>query len=268
MCRPLVAVGRRFRHTVFVAGDESTADAFFAELLKAGESQAKIRELMARASPEEAVLIGLLRRGVPVSFLEFLGTSCPWSERPRILGGVVLSPRAPRSLALRLLPSLYWRDLAEAARSPRLEGPVRVRAEGLLKERLEELRLGERITLAKIATPPILVLLLAQGDPKIVGAALLNPRLREEDLLIEVKKDTAPLSLIEEVAASSRWREAYRVRLALVLQPRTPLATALSQISSLIRADLLRVAEAPGLRPLIQAAARRVAGENPEPTEI
>jgi hypothetical protein len=58
--------------------------------------------------------------------------------------------------------------------------------------------------------------------------------------------------------ASPKWAEVYGVRFALVLQPRTPLPVALLQISSLVKRDLVRVAEATGLRPLLQASARAV----------
>ena len=64
--------------------------------------------------------------------------------------------------------------------------------------------------------------------------------------------------------ASSRWRERYALRLAIVLQPRAPLALALGQLSSLTTKDLARVAEAPGSRPLVQAAAARVAAARAE----
>ena len=48
-----------------------------------------------------------------------------------------------------------------------------------------------------------------------------------------------------------------------ILQPRTPLALALAQLSSLLPRDLERVAEAAGILPLVQAAALRVAREKP-----
>jgi hypothetical protein len=64
--------------------------------------------------------------------------------------------------------------------------------------------------------------------------------------------------LVEEAVSSSRWAANYAVRLALVLQPRTPLPLALQQISSLVPRDLRRVAEESGLRPLVRAAAREV----------
>ncbi|HSB60722.1 MAG TPA: hypothetical protein VLI67_03315, partial [Vicinamibacteria bacterium] len=94
--------------------------------------------------------------------------------------------------------------------------------------------------------------------PRVAEAALLNPRLRETDLVDALRQAEASARLIQAVAASPRWSERYAVRLALVLQPRTPLAVALAQVSSLVKGDLLRVVETRGVRPLVQAAAAAV----------
>ncbi len=234
-------------------------DALFADLLKAGESLPRIREVLAQRDPDDVALIALLRRAVPLRLLEHLGSVPPWSERRRVLGAVVLNPKTPRTLGLRLVGALYWHDLAEVAASPRLASGLRVRAEGLLGERLPDLRLGDRISLARLATPPVLVALLGDAEPMVARSALLNPRLREADLLVAVRRDTATRALLEETAASPRWREAYAVRLALALQTRTPLSVALGQLSALSVRDLLRVARTPELKPLLQAAAERLA---------
>jgi hypothetical protein len=160
---------------------------------------------------------------------------------------------------LRLVGSLQWRDLADVAASPRVAAAVKVRAEALLKDQLMELRLGEKITLAKMATPPVLMLLLADTDPKVIEAALINPRLREEDLLTRVRADIPSRPLLEGIVASSRWSERYAIRLAIALHPRAPVALALGQLSALTTKDLARVAEAPDLTPIVQLAAARVA---------
>jgi len=235
-------------------------DALYAEVLGAGGSPARIREVLQRHAPEEATLRSLLRRPVAVPFLEHLGRTPPWSERPSVLGAVVLNPRAPRGLSLRLVASLYWRDLADVAATPRVDGAVRSRAESILQDRLSELRLGERVTLARLATPALLRPLLADAEPRVLEAALRNPRVREEDLVLALRREGAARVLLEAAAASSRWRESYAVQLALVLQPRTPLGIALGRIRSLLRKDQVRVAETEGLPPLVRAAALRVAG--------
>jgi hypothetical protein len=242
-----------------LASEEVRLDALFAELVQAGASVPRLRELLARPELDEVLMTAVLRRPVPVRFLELAAATPPWSERPRTLGAVVLNPKTPRVLALRLLPALFWRDLADVAASPRLPKGVRARAEAILQEQLPDMRLGEKITLAKVATTPVLTRLLAESDAKIAQACLINPRLREEDLVTALRQDTATRALLESAAASSRWGDRYAVRLALVLQPRTPLGVALAQITSLLDRDLERVAAATGLRPLVQAAAQRLA---------
>ena len=238
---------------------DANVDELFAELLRCGEGLVPAREFMARASPDEATLIALLRRSVSVGLLEYIAATSPWADRPRVLGAVLLNPKAPRALGLRLVPYLFWRDLAQVAASPWVPAAVRVRAEAILRDKLAEMRLGERVTLGRIATPPVLVALLCDTEPKVVGAALQNARLREEDLLVQVRSDGVPPALLEEVARSPRWAECYALRLALVLQGRTPLGVALGQISSLLARDLRRVVRTSGLHPLVQAAAQRVA---------
>jgi hypothetical protein len=242
-----------------LGSEEAGVDALFAALLQAGTSVPRLREALARPELDEVLMLGVLRRPVPVRFLELVAATPPWSERPRMLGGVALNPKTPRVLALRLLPSLFWRDLADVAASPRLPKGVRGRAEAILQEQLPDMRFGEKITLAKIATTPVLTRLLAETEAKVAQACLINPRLREEDLVTAVRQDTAPRALLETAAASSRWGERYAVRLALVLQPRTPLGVALAQLTSLLDRDLERVAASTGLRPLVQAAASRLA---------
>jgi hypothetical protein len=236
---------------------EPAVDALFAEALAAGESPARARQLLARCA-DETLLAAVLRRAVPVALLEAVAAVSPWSERPRLLARVVLNPRAPRALAQRLVGSLYWHDLAEVAATPRIAAAVRSRAEAQLRDGLADMRLGDRVTLARLATPPLLPLLLADAEPQVVEATLHNPRLREEDLVTALRREDTRPPLVEAACASPRWSTSYAVKLALVLQPKTPLPLVLQRISTLVPRDLARVAEEAALRPLVRAAAREV----------
>lgn len=236
---------------------QAAVDALHASVLEAGESVPRLREIVA-GPVEEQVMIAVLRRAVPAAFLELVASTRPWSERPRVLARVVLSPRAPRGLGLRLVPQLAWRDLADVAAAAWINASSRLRAESLLKEALRDMRLGDRVTLARLATAAVLPLLLLDGERLVGEAALLNPRLREQDLVNALRREDVPVSLLRAVVVSPRWSQSYATRLALVLQPRTPLPIALLQISSLVPRDLRRVMETPGLRALVHASAATV----------
>lgn len=245
--------------------NEAALDGLFAEVLRAGPSGARQRAILERADLDEPLLVALLRRPLPEPFLTAITTTSRWSERTRVLGAVVRNPRTPRHLALRLAPALYWRDLAEVAANAVLEAVLRVRAESLLAERLElgELRLGDRLALARLATSGVLRVLLQDLEPKVPRACLENPRLLEQELVAALGKAMVPRSLIAAVADSERWAHSYAVRLALVLQPRTPLSLSLGRLSALRRQDLERVAATRDVPPLVQRAALRVAAERP-----
>lgn len=235
----------------------AAVDALFAAVLRAGENRTRARELLA-SGIDESTLAAVLNRAVPVAFLEAVAGVSPWSERPRLLARVVLNPRAPRVLSQRLVAALYWRDLAEVAATMRIAAAVRARAESILKDGLNDMRLGDRVTLARLATPALLPLLLADGEQRVTEAALFNARLREEDLTTALRREDVRAALIEAVAASPRWQRSYAVTLALVLQPKTPLALALPRLLALVPRDLRRVAFDTTMRPLVRAAAREL----------
>jgi hypothetical protein len=229
-----------------------------AELIRIGEDVAGVRRLLAETSPSDNAILALLRRAVPRAFLEQVAKTEPWANRPLILTAVVMNPHADKALSLRLLGLLPWRSLATVAATPWISGAIRLRAEALLDTLLADLRLGERIALARIATRPLLLKLVFDTEARVVEASLLNPRLCADDLLNAIRREHPSRILLTEIAASPRWTEVYAVRLALALQPVTPLALALAQISALVPRDLERVAATEGLAPLVQAAALRV----------
>jgi hypothetical protein len=182
--------------------DPEPVDALFAAALAAGESRARAREVLAGTAADEQVLASALRRAVPAAFLEEVAATRPWSERPRVLASVVLSPKAPPALSLRLVSGLYWRDLAEVAATARVPAAVRSRAESLLRDGLGDMRLGDRITLARLATPSLLPALLADSERQVTESTLLNPRLREEDLVAALRREDARTVLVESTVVA------------------------------------------------------------------
>lgn len=151
-------------------------------------------------------------------------------------------PRTPQILALRFVPGLYWADLVRIGVDMRLHPVVRRAAESRLAERLPALSVGEKMAIARSASPAVLAALRHDPTPRVIAALLENPRLTEGLLLPLLASESALPSVLAVVAANPKWSARYPVRLALCQNSRTPLDRALAMLPLLKRTDLESVA--------------------------
>ncbi|QQR73548.1 MAG: hypothetical protein IPJ17_19025 [Holophagales bacterium] len=173
---------------------------------------------------------------------------------------VVLHPLAPRVLALDWIGGLFWPDLVRAGRDPRLHPTVRRAAELRLIERLVALSLGEKTAIARSASAGVLASLRHDPSPRVVAALLENPLLTEPLLLPLLASESASPRALATVAASSRWSSRYAIRLALVRNPRTPLAASLPLVAALKKRDLAALATDPRLDGALRQRGRLLSG--------
>jgi hypothetical protein len=109
-----------------------------------------------------------------------------------------------------------------------------------------ELTLGERKSLARRPDRELVQRLLADPHPDVIGRCLRNPRLTEDDVLRLAARRPGRAAVLAEVARS-RWAHRPRVRIAIVLNPATPLEMALRIAGLLLRPELELVARSPGV---------------------
>jgi hypothetical protein len=128
-----------------------------------------------------------------------------------------------------------------------------------LTPRSRPLSLGERKSLARGPRSERLLQLLSDPHPDVVEILLGNPHLTESDVLtMAARRPTLPRCQ-ELISASDRWRQRYRVRRALVLNPYTPTARTLLLIATLGDKDLAAVASDANLPPALREQATAVA---------
>lgn len=175
--------------------------------------------------------------------------------------------RTPQTVAMRFVAGFFWHDLAEIALDVRLGSPLRRVAEKYLLQRLPRMGVGERVTLARRAPGETLTRLCADIDPRVVAAALENPRLTEERLLPLVQSARTTPQRLRLVARHPRWSCCYEVRLALCRNPLTPLADALALLPFLRHPDLASLAAGEGVPALVRFEASRRLEEEDEGIE-
>ena len=99
---------------------------------------------------------------------------------------------------------------------------------------------------------------LRQAGAAYLDGALANAALQPHHLLTIVRNPAVTPALLQRVGRSPVWMRQNRLRIALVLHPKTPASTALPLMSFLRWGDLARVAVAPRLSVAVRQAAERI----------
>jgi hypothetical protein len=117
------------------------------------------------------------------------------------------------------------------------------------------LTLGERRWKARLSDPRVLERLRADPDPEVVAHLLVNPRTREQDVVLIASRRPAAAEALLQVARSPRWRALSAVQQALVQNPYTPPRVAVLLAPLLTLPALREVATDGVLHPAVREAA-------------
>jgi hypothetical protein len=175
-----------------------------------------------------------------------------------ILEILVGHPRTPRSEALALVTTLFWRDLAAVSTDARAHPEVRRAVDREILRRLPDMALAERVDLALCAGRGVIAILRLDPEPRVIEALLSNRLLIESDVVMAASNPRAVAGALQAIGSHPKWVARREVRSALVRNPRTPLPVSLGLVSGLPLADLLLVVESRALPALLRECAARV----------
>jgi len=187
----------------------------------------------ARALTEDVALALLTRKQISSEAIEQLSKHTNLLNSRKVRMALVIHPRTTRRIALRLLRQFYTFDLMHIALSPTLAGDLKRAADELLVSRIASVTFGERITLARRGSTTVAASLLLDKEPRVLQTALANPRLTEAAIIKAISLPTTPPGLVAVLCRHSKWSARREIRIALLRNPKTPLARALEYARSL-----------------------------------
>ncbi len=115
------------------------------------------------------------------------------------------------------------------------------------------LTLGERKSLARKPDREMMERLLRDPHPDVIRQLLANPKLIEDDVLTLAARRPCRPDVLTEIARTPRWSHRPRIRMALVLNPDTPLEIAAPLVGLLVRQELRLVASSTTVAPAVRA---------------
>jgi hypothetical protein len=115
------------------------------------------------------------------------------------------------------------------------------------------LTLGERKSLARRPQRESLERLLRDPHPDVIRQLLANPRLTEDHVLSIAARRPCRPDVLTEIARATRWAHRPRVRVALILNPDTPLEVVSPITGLLLRHELALVVSSTTVAPAVRA---------------
>jgi hypothetical protein len=100
--------------------------------------------------------------------------------------------------------------------------------------------------------------LVHDRSEEVLRALVANPGLEEGDLLTLLARHDLPVDLLRQVASDARRAASYRVRLALLRNPKTPASVSLKFVAQLHLFDLVALSLVPHVPREIKAAAEAI----------
>ena len=163
--------------------------------------------------------------------------------------------------ALLSLGRLLRRPVTTPSRAPPSNAEARVPDYGTGRT----LTLGERKALARRPTRKAMEKLFADPHPAVIRTLLVNPKVVESDVVRLAARRSLDPAVLAEVARSPRWAHRVSVRIAIVLNPDTPLELSIPLLALLVRPELELVSSASSLAPTLRAAALDLLERRPPP---
>lgn len=152
--------------------------------------------------------------------------------------------------AIELEPEL----LGEAVDEPAPEDPVR--REGLAVK-VRKLPVPARIKLALSGGKEARQILSHDHVKLVQRCVMYNPRLTLEEVLAMAKNRSLHGELLRHMANQREWVRQYPIRLALVMNPKTPLQISLGLLAGIQERDIRLLARSKNVAGVLQAQARR-----------
>jgi hypothetical protein len=187
---------------------------------------------LSAASPE---LIELLTEDAfdASIFKEIAGSNV---HRPEILSLLMENPDTPEDVRQQIAGYLHV-PVKPKSEIARIQRPAEERAQTIL-QRIQKLRVSERILLALRGGKEIRSILLRDPNKEVSLTVLDNPKITETEVELIARSRSISDEALRKITKKREWLKNYGVMLALITNPKTPPGISIPLISGLRIRDL------------------------------
>jgi hypothetical protein len=120
------------------------------------------------------------------------------------------------------------------------------------------MKVGERIKLALKGNRDARAILIRDPNRLIQRFVMQNPRITDDEILMMARNRNLDAELLRRIGEHKIWSRNYQIKLALVTNPKTPLATAIHFVNGLVERDIRFLAKSKNVSATVVSQARRI----------
>jgi hypothetical protein len=131
------------------------------------------------------------------------------------------------------------------------------KAESLL-QKVQHLKMGEKMQLAFKGSREIRAMLLRDANSEVMLAVLNNPKITEGEIELLAKQKSTAIEVLREISKKKDWIRSYSIIHSLVSNPKTPIGISLKHINTLRLKDLMMIEKNKNLSAAVRAGAKKL----------
>ncbi len=184
------------------------------------------------------------------------------THRPKILRYLLThsqTPETTRQFVAQILevPIPKVAETETTTETPTEEKTREFRVQSLF-QRIQKMKVGEKIQLALRGSREIRSILIRDSSREVMSTVLKNPKLTESEVEIIAKQKTSSDEILRIIAKKKEWLKNYSILYALIANPKTPTAIALRCMPALKFKDLLPLEKNKNVSGSVRAVAKKL----------
>jgi len=153
--------------------------------------------------------------------------------------------------------SQFPKELIEEKEEPKGAPPEQKISESLYGK-IMTMSVSEKIRLATIGNREARNILIKESNRIVLSAVINSPKMTEDDALMYASNRSLSDEVIKLITLKKEFLQNYKIKLALVTNPKTPPTISLKLLNHVMEKDLRRIAKDKNVNPLISRQAMRV----------
>lgn len=127
-----------------------------------------------------------------------------------------------------------------------------------LAAEIQEMTVGQRLKLALKGNRDARTILMRDASRMVQRFVLANPRITDEEIIALCKNRSIERELLDQICRRKEWLQNYQIKLALTLNPKTPLALVTHLVPQLLPRDLRALAKSKNVPSVVCGMAKRL----------